>query len=310
MRFWSFGLLLFLLTATAKGQTAPSPAEQMLNDMLRPTAGTPTAPTTRPQSPQALEPAGYVPGPGTGALLREGSDIIAQHGRLKKIQDSPYSQFVFDKQPSSALAPMLVLPNLQLMSMENASSATKEDLNFTVSGMVTEYRNKNYILLEPGPDAVSHQTPLPLTRPEPAVQSPASADQMLKDMLSAGKPTVIPPSNNGSLQKDMTSGPAAVAPKAPTLTVLPEQTQIFDRVCRLSASNDGMHEQLTFDADGAALSDPPVLILPNLKLMDLEKVAGDRNTRLRVTGTITEYRGRNYILLQKVVVMADSDRQF
>jgi hypothetical protein len=29
-----------------------------------------------------------------------------------------------------------------------------------------------------------------------------------------------------------------------------------------------------------------------------------------VTGVVTEYRGRNYILLQKVVVMADSDRQF
>jgi hypothetical protein len=72
-----------------------------------------------------------------------------------------------------------------------------------------------------------------------------------------------------------------------------------------------LHEQLTFDSDGSTLRDPPLIVLPNLKLVDLEKAAGDQhNVRIRATGSVTEYRGRNYILLQKIVVMADSDRQF
>jgi hypothetical protein len=95
------------------------------------------------------------------------------------------------------------------------------------------------------------------------------------------------------------------------LSVLPEQSQIFDRVCRLNPSGEGEEEELALDSDGAALQDPPLLALPNLKLMDMEHAAGDHHdTRFRVTGVITEYRGRNYILLQKVVVMADAERQF
>jgi len=320
MRLFSIVSLICLLTfSVAKGQTAPSPAEQMLNDMLQPnpnSAGGST--TTRPALPQVLEPIGHSGTARSGQLLREGSDIVAQHGHLKKIQDAPYSRFTFDGSPASVsagsvLPPMSVLPNLQLMSMEDAASATKEDLDFTVSGTVTEYHGKNYVLLEPGPDEISRQLPSSgeaQTAGASPVRAPASADQLLKDMLSAEKPAAKATSNADALQTDLTSGPGAVAPKAPVLAVLPDRSQIFDRVCRLGPSADGQHEELTFEADGASMGDPPLIILPNLKLADLEKAAGDRKTRVRVTGIITEYRGRNYILLQKIVVMPDSDRQF
>jgi hypothetical protein len=146
---------------------------------------------------------------------------------------------------------------------------------------------------------------------EPAARGPVSADQMLKAMLSADKPSAPARSTADSPSKDSTSGSGALPPNAPIVTVLPEQAQIFDRVCRLGPCSDGLHEQLTFDADGSTLRDPPLIVLPNLKLVDLEKAAGDQHsTRIRATGMVTEYRGRNYILLQKIVVMADSDRQF
>jgi hypothetical protein len=311
------GYILVICGAAAHAQTMPSTAERMLNEMLAPSGGgRSTSPTTRPQPSSVLEPAGFVPAGGSGRLLREGSDVIARRGHLKKIEDSAYSEFVFDGSRGSALAPMLVLPNLQLMSMEDASAATREDLTFTVSGMVTEYRGKNYILLEPGPEALNRQTPSPVPAFEPAARGSASggsasADQMLKEMLSADAPPAPPPPDAEAPRKDLTTGSGALPPGAPLLTVLPELTQIFDRVCRLSACSDGLHEQLTFDADGSSLHDPPLIVLPNLKLVDLEKAAGDlHNARMRVTGMVTEYRGRNYILLQKVVVMADSDRQF
>ena len=313
MRYLAIGCLVGLFAAAAvNGQTAPSAAERMLNEMLQPgpsAAG--SSATTRPQSQQILEPAGYTSHAGQGRLLREGSDVIARRGHLKKFPNSTYSVFVFDGSSGSALSPMLVLPNLQLMSMEDALAATKENLDFTISGMVTEYRDKNYILLEPGPDALNRQTPSPVAELQPAARGPASADQMLQQMLSADKPAAPAPSDAGLPQMDSTSGPGALPPDAPVLNVLPEQSQIFDRVCRLGPCPDGLQEQLTFVADGSTLRDPPLIVMPNLKLVDLEKAAGDQhNTRVRVTGTVTEYRGRNYILLQKVIVMPDSDRQF
>jgi hypothetical protein len=111
---------------------------------------------------------------------------------------------------------------------------------------------------------------------------------------------------------DASSGKSAVAPAAPTLNVLREGTFIVNRVGRLTRSADGQQEEFAFDADNKTMRDPPVVILPNLKLMQMENaVAGSsRDLRFRVSGMVTEYKGRNYVLLDKVVVVPDLDQQF
>jgi hypothetical protein len=309
MRLLATGTLMsLLLCAAGYGQTMPSSAEQMLNEMLRP-GPTVAHPATRPDDLSVVQPDGYKPPPPAPQLIREGSSVISRAGHLQKNTDSPYPVFVFDSKPDETrIAPMYVLPNLQRMEMEDAASATQADLRFTVSGTVTEYKSKNYILLEPGPDEVRGQSTSPNSK---LARGPMPAEQMLNDMLNIDGPPDLSPPPSPKSQNDITSGDGAVPPKAPVLTVLPEASQIFDRVCRLNPNSDGEAEQLTLDSDGAALQDPPILALPNLKLMDMERAAGDHHdTRFRVTGVITEYRGRNYILLQKVVVMADADRQF
>jgi hypothetical protein len=282
----------------------------MLNEMLKP-ATVAAPPTTRPGPAPVLEPSGYVPKAANSQLLREGTEVIARTGHLKKSPEGPYPIFVFDNQPNqSPIQPMLVLPNLQLMSMEDAASATHENRNFTVSGIVSEYKGRNYILLEPGPDEINRQTP-PAGFDSTGAHGPAPAEQMLSALLAADGPSSSAPPRAMPPQNDLTTGSGALPPKAPLLALLPEQSQIFDRACRLSPGAEGEQQQLTLEADGAALQDPPLLALPNLKLAALEGAAGEHHdTRFRVTGLITEYRGRNYILLQKVVVMADSDRQF
>jgi hypothetical protein len=70
---------------------------------------------------------------------------------------------------------------------------------------------------------------------------------------------------------------------------------------------DGQAWEFAFDADGQAMQDPPMRVLPNLKLMVMEEAierAGS-DVRFRVSGTLTEYRGRNYLLLEKVIVAQD-----
>ena len=141
----------------------------------------------------------------------------------------------------------------------------------------------------------------PTTRPS----SPAnrSAEDMLRQMLQpqgqAAQPLKpipdLPPAIDG------TSGPNAVDPNATTQPVTSEGTLLLDRIGRLTPAADGKSFELTLESDGVTLSDPPLVLLPNRKLMQLEDQVQNSyaDQKVRVSGEITEYRGRNYLLLQR-----------
>jgi hypothetical protein len=154
----------------------------------------------------------------------------------------------------------------------------------------------------------------PATRPAPGSPQAMSADQMLSQMLRPGPTTAPRPLQvpNDQPAIDKTSGSGAMKPQAPPVSVLREGTFVPDRVGRLTRSADGSQAEFTFESDGKALRDPPIIILPSLKLMAMENaVAGaNRDFRFRVSGTVTEYKGRNYILLEKVEVIPDVAQQF
>jgi hypothetical protein len=148
------------------------------------------------------------------------------------------------------------------------------------------------------------------TEPAPATQPAiAPADQVLNQMLrggSSGTPRPLTPIPDPPAI-DRTSGGGAVAPRAQPIAVLREGTFLIDRVGRLSRSTDGAFAEFTFESDGKALRDPPVIVLPNLKLMAMETAAraSPRDLKFRITGMVTEYNGRNYVLLEKVVVVPE-----
>lgn len=148
----------------------------------------------------------------------------------------------------------------------------------------------------------------PATQPS----KPVPADQMLSKMLKPAPESGQPLSTNQPPQPDVTTGRGAVAPNAPTLTVMREGTYLVDRTGRLSRSADGQQQEFVFDSDGKTLKDPPIVILPNLKLMAMETAVkgSSRDLRFRITGMVTEYGGRNYVLLEKVVVVPDGVQQF
>jgi hypothetical protein len=167
-------------------------------------------------------------------------------------------------------------------------------------------------LVQADPPAAKPTPAAPATQPADAA-APLSPEQMLNNMLKppagAGKalaPALDPPAVDG------TTGKRAVAPRVPVANVRREGTFIVDAVGRLTRNADGSQAEFTFDADGKNLKDPPIVILPNLKLMQMEgAVSGaNRDLRFRVSGMVTEYRGRNYVLLEKVVVIPDIVQQF
>lgn len=135
------------------------------------------------------------------------------------------------------------------------------------------------------------------------------AKDVLNDMLRPTGPDQARPLQpiSGQPSIDKTSGPHAVAPGAPQLTLMREGNVIVDRTGRLKRSSDGTNWELTFEADGRAMKDPPVVVLSNLKLQIMEDQLKQtsRDLKFRVTGMVTEYRGRNYILLDKFVVVSE-----
>jgi hypothetical protein len=157
-------------------------------------------------------------------------------------------------------------------------------------------------IAQTAPDA----SPDPTTRPAGEIPP---AEQVLNQMLrgSAAQsarplaPLPDPPAI------DRTTGPGAIVPGAPTQAVLREGTFIIDRVGRLTRSADGHHAEFVFESDGKALRDPPMILLPNLKLMAMESAvrASTRDLKFRITGMVTEYNGRNYVLLEKVLVVPE-----
>jgi hypothetical protein len=135
------------------------------------------------------------------------------------------------------------------------------------------------------------------------------ARDVLSDMLRPTGQTNARPLQpaGGAPAVDATSGTGAIAPGAPQLNVMREGSYIVDRVGRLTKSSEGQGWEFMFEADGQALKDPPVVVLPNLKLMLMEDQLKEtrRDLKFRVTGMVTEYRGRNYVLLEKVVVVSE-----
>src|SRR5437762_5791613 len=148
-------------------------------------------------------------------------------------------------------------------------------------------------------------TTRPATRP-----TTLPADQMLTRLLRPGGATAQP------LERvqyppglDQTTGKPA-AQNISINALIREGDYVPDRVGRLNKTPDGQFE-FTFDSDGKNLQDPPMIILPNLALNRMESAmtGASRDLKFRISGQVTEYKGRNYILIDKVVVPPETDRK-
>jgi len=103
---------------------------------------------------------------------------------------------------------------------------------------------------------------------------------------------------------------SSVAPDAPRQALKREGTYIVDRIGRLVKTSSEW--EFNLEADGEGLMDPPLIVLKNLKLklMQDQQAASNRDLRFRVTGMLTEYDGRNCVLIEKVIVLSDDERPF
>jgi hypothetical protein len=145
----------------------------------------------------------------------------------------------------------------------------------------------------------------PATRPAGS----SDPDRMLKQLLTPARPTVRPLEPVPDAQAfDRTNriSAMAVGAKPEARPLIREGEIIAQRVGRLTRTAEGQAE-FSFEADGQTLQDPPMVILPNLQLMRMENAIKNlgRDLRFRISGMVTEYNGRNYILIETVSVSSE-----
>lgn len=143
-------------TTTAPGvvltPTATAPSAQAIIDKLleskTPTAGTPVLPATNSNPLAVPAVAAVAPNPTATTRLREGQFIWSRVGRLVKVEKTGEWVFAFESDGKEMKdPPMGLLPCKMLEAMQNSSDDGKKSVRFRVSGQVTEYQGKNYLMV-------------------------------------------------------------------------------------------------------------------------------------------------------------------
>ena len=152
---------------------------------------------------------------------------------------------------------------------------------------------------------------MPTTRPAsgPAKAAPrrkgSSSADVLKGLMQdrPGSPVIAPVARPAALS-------AARSEAAPTtgreIQPLARGKLIVNRVIRVLATGDGDWKEARFEADNT-LREPPIRLLP-CRLFEWAEAFVGGTKKLRVSGVVTQYKGRRYLLLRKVLQVRDMNQ--
>lgn len=260
-----------LPAATAPVATLPS-AQSILQDIVSSPGG--RGPTTQGSGGPLIAPG---PELGPDGLLREGQQIELRNGHLQKEEAGGGAMmFLFDPKELPHYPAMGVVPSRRLAAMEDAAGfgdgSNGSDMNFRITAEVTQYRGKNYLYIKPSGVPV----------PPPA-----------RPVAVANAPLAVP-----------------AAPNVPVAAPLPQGNVISLRIARLVKDAKTGAELIAFDADGKLMADPPmgVISCKYLAVMEDTTEYGAKPGKFYVSGEVTTYRGKNYLYLKFVKVVADLNK--
>jgi hypothetical protein len=275
-----------------------------------------------------IKPKGYEPPKKEKPELPpEGSKIVDRLCRISTDRSGWVLAHFPGEGDRKVIRPRWALPNETLEAMENIQTKNPK-VKFRVSGEMTVYGDNSFILIrrvalvEPSEKPAGRkQTPLgsgggnkttPATQPtsQPTTQAtsqpttgPSSTDLMNK-LLSEKNPTPViltdPEKNLDASKLD------SVAPGAKGDVIEPATAKlVVDRLITVQSIGRANWRQATFVGDNT-LREPPAVLLPCRLLAFAEVQPPSR--RLRITGEITNYKGKRYMLLRKVVIEREMNR--
>jgi hypothetical protein len=133
----------------------------------------------------------------------------------------------------------------------------------------------------------------------------STLQQLLKDKPDFLVPAPAAPSGGSTTpNKPLVEG---VAPNEPQAIRLKEGQYISNRIGRLVRDQKTGTLLFVFDSDGKQMTDPPMGVIPSslVALMEDASDNGAKPVRFRVSGEVTEYRGRNYLYIKAQQTLRD-----
>ncbi len=252
------------------------------------------------QVPLELAAAGRQDGTASG-LWPEGFLLARRRGQLRRTDDGWAFVIVEGEDQGNAIR---VLPNSKLRQMQAYTSDGTRAVDFTVSGMVTEYADENYLLIR-NAVVLSGGSQPPTVRARPRTDDASGSGDVLDlirsdALLGRPVPTTLPEAG-----PDPARIPPSVAPGEEFAKLLPEESTVTLRTGRLVAEMDG--PVLAFESDSDRPAEPPLAVLASLARQQMEAYAqgGLRSVVFVVSGEITAYQGRNYLLVRRFFVRPD-----
>jgi hypothetical protein len=267
----------------------------------------------------------------TGKITRQfiptpGSMVIDQ---IAKISKHPTEDWMVAKfEPASSiyqLADLRILPCQLLESIEKII-AEKPDTRFALTGEVTVCRkkvvvdNKDVVLdlayllptrvtiVKPKDEPENNSnTKNPTTNPADANEDVATTDligQMREKDLNK---TVLV---NTTPSRNITENQESVAPAGRKPFESGKKTLVVDRIVRIMQKDKQGWWEARFKSDNT-LREPPMRILPNKtfeKARTMTRTLGTRDLQLRISGMVTHYKGRRYLIIRKVLPERDMNQ--
>ncbi|MBN1556026.1 MAG: hypothetical protein JXA11_14880 [Phycisphaerae bacterium] len=253
---------------------------------------------------------------GVSRTAAEGQAVIGRIGRVKKIFHSDDYLVTFENNRHLPYqSPQRLLP-CRLLEEVEAHLKDHPDARFRFSGECTRDTKHAYLLLDRvavleenvsdiEPSDAPDDSPTSQPTSQPAADTTGSLiTQMLRDR--PGRAVRIAPSPKRKAEENVESvAPAGRTPFSPG-----KRDLVVDRIIRVIREPDSQWWQARFESDNT-LREPPLRILPGLRLEWIKQMmadSGKSDMLLRVSGDVTYYKGKRYLMLRKVLRQRDLDQ--
>lgn len=212
--------------------------------------------------------------------------------------------------------PRWALPNNMLAAMVRTVAARPEAI-FHASGENTNYDGRPFILLRQVTIESTHVPPALADRDDDADDDAAdgdddeiTSDDVLVELYedSPGEP-VLPPSAAPYEDRDQSE---SVAPADEDAKVYHpgRGNMVVDRIIIVMPTGEGKWMEAAFESDNTG-NEPPLRLLPSSMLAEAERLTAIKPmeaVRFHVSGEITEYKSRRYLLIRKLIKYRDMGR--
>ena len=274
----------------------------------------PDAPVIKPvNASPPKEPALKLPAPGTmvfDAPCRFRHEPVSGWFVLDFLDTKPAEPVAPAEQaaPAKIVCTPKVLPSRWLQKLQEISAEEPRAV-FQVTGEMTVYKKHPYIFIHSV--TIRSENPQPRPQPSPAAgetvsatapaeargQTSATADTIISRLMRdrPGRPVILPIQPLGRARPEKSVAPAVM--ERPSVE---RGRMVVDRRVRVLPEQAAGWWEARFESDNTLL-EPPIRLLPCVKLAGAERIAAASGGGLRVSGVITHYRGRAYLLLRKVL---------